>query len=225
MQDMVETSGDSDHFPIVLTIKTPEVKPPAPFKLKPQWLEEEEYRDLILGAWEPLQETQNHSLMQQFADNLARAKKISKEWDEKFRRRQQEELSQIELQIKELYENNEGVFSEGELGELKKLEGRKEALLLQEEKKWRLKSRALWLEEGDQNTKYFHRYASQRKSINTIHEIRTVQGSWAKSFEEKTQAAVEHFQGLFKETEGCPITEILEVLDMFPSDITEEMNE
>ena len=67
--------------------------------------------------------------MQQFADNLARAKKISKEWDEKFRRRQQEELSQIELQIKELYENNEGVFSEVELGELKKLEGRKEALL------------------------------------------------------------------------------------------------
>ena len=35
--------------------------------------------------------------MQQFTDNLARAKKISKEWDEKFRRRQQEELSQIEL--------------------------------------------------------------------------------------------------------------------------------
>ena len=174
---MVETGGNSYHCPIVLQIKTPEVKPPAPFKLKPQWLEEEEYRDLILGAWEPLQETQNHSLMQQFADNLARAKKISKEWDEKFRRRQQQELSQIELQIKELYENNEGVFSEGELGELKKLEGRKEALLLQEEKKWRLKSRALWLAEGDQNTKYFHRYASQRKSINTIHEIRTTQAS------------------------------------------------
>ena len=131
---MVETGGNSYHCPIVLQIKTPEVKPPAPFKLKPQWLEEEEYRDLILGAWEPLQETQNHSLMQQFADNLARAKKISKEWDEKFRRRQQEELKQIELQIKELYENNRGgVFSVRELGELKEMEGRKEALLLQEE--------------------------------------------------------------------------------------------
>ena len=103
------------------------------------------------------------------------------------------------------------------------MEGKKEALLLQEEQKWRLKSRALWLAEGDQNTKYFHRYASQRKSINTIHEIRTVQGSWAKSFEEKTQAAVEHFQGLFKEPEGCPIAEILEVLDMFSRAITEEM--
>ena len=64
----------------------------------------------------------------------------------KYRRKQQEELKQIELQIKELYENNrEGVFSVREVGELKEMEGRKEALLLQEEKKWRLISRALLL--------------------------------------------------------------------------------
>ena len=36
----VEIGGNSDHCPIVLSIKTPEVKPPAPFKFKPQWLEE-----------------------------------------------------------------------------------------------------------------------------------------------------------------------------------------
>ena len=60
---MVETGGNSYHCPIVLTIKTLEVKPHAPFKFKPQWLGEEEYRDLILESWEPLEEAQNHSLM------------------------------------------------------------------------------------------------------------------------------------------------------------------
>ena len=96
---------------------------------------------------------------------------------------------------------------------------------MQEKKKWRFKRRALWLVEGDHNTNYFHIYASHRKSIKTIHETRTLQGSWAKSFEEKTQAAVEHFQGMFKEPEGCLIAKMLELLDLFPRYITEDMNE
>ena len=33
------------------------------------------------------------------------------------------------------------------------------------------------------------------------------------------------FQNIFKEPEGCPIQEILEVLGLFPRMITDEMNE
>ena len=36
---------------------------------------------------------------------------------------------------------------------------------------------------------------------------------------------MEHFQGFFKEPAGCPIVEMLEVLDLFPRAITKEMNE
>ena len=54
LKSEVETGGNSDHLPIVLTIKSPEVKPPSPFKFKPQWLEEEEFRNLIKEAWNPL---------------------------------------------------------------------------------------------------------------------------------------------------------------------------
>ena len=78
--------------------------------------------------------------------------------------------------------------------------------------------------EGDQNTKFFHRYASHRKIINTIHEVRTTRGNWAKTFEEKTKVVVDQFQELFKEPAGCPIGEMLEVLDLFPRAIIEEMN-
>ena len=78
-----------------------------------------------------MQEVQNHSLMQQFAENLAKAKRISKYWDEKYRRRQQEEMRQVEDHIKEIYENNEaGVFTEAELGVLKELEVKKDSMLL-----------------------------------------------------------------------------------------------
>ena len=132
--------------------------------------------------------------MQQFMENLERVKKISKKWDENFRRRQQETLKKVEAQIMEMYENNrEGVFNSLELHELKKLEAMKESLLLQEENKWRLKSRALWLAEGDQNTKLFHSYASQRKNINTIQEVKNTRGNIAKTFGEKSKVVVEHF--------------------------------
>ena len=135
-------------------------------------------------------------------ENLERVKNISKDWDEKYRRRQQEDLKKIEVQIKVLFENNrEGVFSRKELEELKDLEARKDGLLLQEEKKWRLKSRALV--EGDQKTNFLHKYASHRKSINTNHEVRYSQGTWDKTFEEKTKADVEHFQELFKNLQGA----------------------
>ena len=164
--------------------------------------------------------------MQQFMENLERVKNISKKWDEKFRRRQQTTLKKVEAKIIEMYENNrEGVFSRLELEELEKLEAMKESLLLQEEKKWRLNSRALWLAEGDQNTKVFHSYASQRKNINTIQEVKNTRGNITKTFEEKSKAAVEHFQELFKEPTGCPIEEMLEVIDLFPRAITQEMND
>ena len=51
---------------------------------------------------------------------------------------------------------------------LVRLEGRGNTLLLKKEETWRLKSRATWLEVGDDNTKLFHAYDKGRKVVNTI---------------------------------------------------------
>ena len=93
----VEIGGTSYHCHIVLSVKTLEVKIPAPFKFKPQWLEEEEYCNLIRKAWVPLLIVLNHSWMQQFMENLERVKNISKDWDENYRRMHQEDLKKIEV--------------------------------------------------------------------------------------------------------------------------------
>ena len=76
---------------------------------------------------------------------------------------------------------------------LKTLESKKDSLLLKEEKLMRLKSRALWLEVGDKNTKTFHSFSSHRKNINTIFEIRNRQGSMVSSFEDKVEVGLDFF--------------------------------
>lgn len=41
-------------------------------------------------------------------------------------------------------------------------------LLFQENEYWKLRSRTLWLQEGDQSTKFFHNSTNQRRRINKI---------------------------------------------------------
>ena len=54
---------------------------------------------------------------------------------------------------------------------LETLADSKMSILLKEEKLWRLKSRPLWLQQRDNNAKFFHKYANYRKNVNSIWEI------------------------------------------------------
>jgi hypothetical protein len=66
-------------------------------------------------------------------------------------------------------------------------------------------SRALWLKEGDNNTKFFHHYANQRRNINSIWEIKNEEGNLVSSFQEKAEAGAKFFENLFSALVGCPI--------------------
>jgi len=70
------------------------------------------------------------------------------------------------------------------------LEKEKNRLLQQEEARWRLKSRALWMKNGDKNSKFFHKYANARRERNYIWEIKDDYGNLAFSQEDITSQAV-----------------------------------
>ena len=78
-------------------------------------------------------------------------------------------MKQVEDELLQIYEGEgEGLMTLETKEALIRLEGRRNIILMEREESWRLKSRAIWLECGDENNKFFHAYARGRKAANTL---------------------------------------------------------
>lgn len=78
-----------------------------------------------------------------------------------------------------------------------------------------MKSRATWLESGDQNTKFFQNYANHRKNINTIWEMPEMpnpNGVKVRGFKALAELGTTHFKNLLSEHAGANIGETLKVI-------------
>jgi hypothetical protein len=79
---------------------------------------------------------------------------------------------EVEQRLEHLYqEYPEGFYNEEVMSKIKQLEIRKNNILMDKDKYWRIKSRENWLSLGDQNTKCFHKFSNFRKSQNIIWEF------------------------------------------------------
>ena len=127
--------------------------------------------------------------MNKFSENLLTTKKKTKKWANIFMGNQQSQLKEVENNLRNIYSlNSSGKFTEEELKEVREYELKQEELLAKEEELWGLKSRAIWIKEGYNNTKFFHRHATHRKNINTISETKNSNGDIVYCFKEKAEA-------------------------------------
>ena len=117
---------------------------------------------MIGDSWDHLEANPNVSYIKKLSKNLNKIKKVSKPWAKAYNENQQKQLKQVESSLKRIYEqNNSGIFTEEELKEVKEKELKREELLAKEEQLLRLKSIAIWIKEGDNNTKFFHNFANK----------------------------------------------------------------
>ena len=80
------------------------------------------------------------------------------------------------------------------------LKGDIEQLASPEETSWRQKSRVLFMKEGDNNTRFFHRLANSHRNANQIKRIE-VDGVLYEDESDVRSQIVLFYQGLYKETE------------------------
>ncbi|XP_075076314.1 uncharacterized protein LOC142162976 [Nicotiana tabacum] len=78
-------------------------------------------------------------------------------------------------------------------------------LAIAQETSWRQKSRALWLKEGDLNTKFFHRVAVANRRRNFIESL-VVDGVRIEGEEEVKGAIVGFYENLYKEEVSWRLT-------------------
>uniref|UniRef100_A0A2N9EX83 Reverse transcriptase domain-containing protein n=1 Tax=Fagus sylvatica TaxID=28930 RepID=A0A2N9EX83_FAGSY len=103
-----------------------------------------------------------------------------------------------------------------------KLNGELADLHAKEERMWKQRSRSLWLQSGDRNTKFFHCQATYRKRRNHIHGIRDRVGVWQSGAEEVEHTIVEYYKDLFTTSQPGNFDEILSGVDRM---ITIDMNQ
>eukprot|EP00253_Pinus_taeda_P010417 PITA_10417 len=223
IRQWVEEIGNSDHFPIFLDCAIPPPKPPAPFKFNPAWLQDPTFVAIFKNTWLHTNSSSREDKGFLFMENLKRLKKATVIWAKERRLKQNEVLRKIREEL-ELLESPEedGYQSQSTKDRILQLEKGQNKILLDKEEEWRIKSRAIWLKSGDENTRFFHNYAKGRKSANTIWSLKDEEGSEVSSFTKLASLGKRHFERIFADSGEASIAQVLRTAQCFPRFVEEE---
>jgi hypothetical protein len=168
-----------------------------PFKLNSGWLQEEEFSQIVNEVWKDPKFLQETRLQRRLVWKLKSLKLAIKRWVTSFKNLSAKKLGLLEVELQALYHSSLTDLNNEELtGMIKEKELERLKLLAVEEDTWRQRSRVLWLKSGDQNTKYFHHFASDRKNRKQIWEIQTETGHEVSGQKELKEEAVNYFKNL-----------------------------
>jgi len=166
---------------------------------------------------------ENEGLTEGFIRKLFELKRISKLWAHQKRIRDENTLREAKRVIAIHEDTSDGTFATPESKEhYSSLIAKHSQILKEREESWRLRSRAIWLTEGDDNTKFYHKFANGRKTINTIWELQDEQGQTISSQKNLARLATEHFRGIYKSPRDVNIMEIMRVVEYFPRFVLQE---
>jgi len=125
-------------------------------------------------------------------------------------------LLQLDLDITALItKSSTAALSLDEETSLINLEEKRKEFLLDEEKSWRLRSRATWLKWGDSNTKYFHKIANLNRNQKHIWSIEHANKGIIHGQESLKLEAASHFEQFYKSSSENHMSDKVSIASLF----------
>ena len=126
-------------------------------------------------------------------------------------------LEEKHRELEELMGLNNVEYAEA----IKKVKDDINTRLYNDELHWRQRSRSIWLQAGDKDTKFFHQRASQRRRKNHIVGFYDEDGVWRQSNEGIAIVVERYFLDLFTTTNPSNMDTVLNSVDKV---VTPDMN-
>lgn len=180
----------SDHSPLRICLEyfahTISRRRPHLFRFEECWAKEPRCEDLMKRIW-------NNS-NQNCEARLASLQALDGEFKELRTNEVRKEIIRAETKL-----NDNSLWSEDpeSIRRYKELDMKHAELLKSEATLWRQRSRAVWLKEGDKNTKFFHGKANQRRRVNEVRKLKDEAGIWGYGRNNVEKILLNFFSDLF----------------------------
>ncbi|KAH7851180.1 hypothetical protein Vadar_008241 [Vaccinium darrowii] len=209
----LDTVG-SDHSAILLNLRSVPAKRRVPFRFDARWVENEEVHEVIRQAWaNPVHGSQSFMVVKK----IQACRASLSNWKRRKRADSRQIIDDLKARICTLRNANVGP-QPGVILNLKKQlkeEWDKEELF------WKQKSRVVWLQHGDKNTRFFHTSVMKRRSFNHISGIEDANGVWINDPCGVQSEFKFYFSGIFT---ANPHLIIQETVNAIPEKISSTMN-
>ncbi|XP_042942689.1 uncharacterized protein LOC122276859 [Carya illinoinensis] len=208
----------SDHAPIFLSVNSDASFRgigSRPFRYEANWFKRDGCEDVVKRAWGNT--LLQHSTIRESTQGLQRCQEELFMWSKANNQNLKHVIFTKRNQIKHLQSINQGDRN-SEIFELKR---EVDSLLEEEDLRWKQRAKQLWLKEGDKNTKFFHRCASQRRKVNSIKSITNDYGRVLDNPKEVSSLFQSFFQHLFTSIDPASIDVCLRNMQTV---VTPEMN-
>lgn len=199
----------SDHSPLLVTFtdSAPNLSNrnnPRCFRMEHMWLQHPNFKENLDNAWE--RTTMGENIMEKL--QICGAELMH--WANKEFGNVKKKKKELYERLRELQQIEQNPVAEHET---RKIELELDEVLKNEETMWLQRSRAIWLQDGDRNTKFFHQKATNRKRRNTIQCIQNERGESVTKFEDIVAVVRNYFIQVFSHEAGGDDTDVLNALE------------